>query len=112
MSLALCTNPVTDESRKTSIRSASAAVGTNAHLNSLQSSQDTGGKQQTTQQIQSGSGQTSYTRVQTPEFTSITQPHNAIYTQTQPTSPTGGYFISVNPQNVPGAALGPGMTML
>lgn len=95
-----------DETRKTSVRSASAAVGTSAHLNSLQSSQDSGGKlQQTTQQVQSGTGQTTYTRVQTPEFTSITQPHN-VYTQ--PTAPTGGYFISVNPQNVPSAALGAG----
>lgn len=111
MSLALCTNPVTDESRKTSVRSASAAVGTNAHLNSLQSSQDSGSKQQTTQQIQSGTGQSSYTRVQTPEFTSITQPHNTIYTQSQPASQSGGYFISVNPQGVPGAALGPGMKL-
>lgn len=109
MSLALCTNNVqADETRKTSVRSASAAVGTNAHINSLQSSQDSAGKQQqqqTTQQVQSGTGQTSYTRVQTPEFTSITQPHNAY---TQPTAPTGGYFISVNPQNVPSAALGTG----
>lgn len=106
MSLALCTNNVqADETRKTSVRAASAAVGTSAHLNSLQSSQDSGSKQQTTQQVQSGNGQTTYTRVQTPEFTSITQPHN-VYTQ--PTAPTGGYFISVNPQNVPSAALGAG----
>lgn len=99
-----------DESRKTSVRSASAAVGTSAHLNSLQSSQDSGSKQQTAQQVQqSANGQTSYTRVQTPEFTSISQPHNAVYTQ--PTAPTGGYFISVNPQNVPSAALGQGDTV-
>lgn len=111
MSLALCTTTnVADESRKTSVRSASAAVGTSAHLNSLQSSQDSGSKQQTAQQVQqSANGQTSYTRVQTPEFTSISQPHNAVYTQ--PTAPTGGYFISVNPQNVPSAALGQGDTV-
>ncbi|XP_031635952.1 uncharacterized protein LOC116348894 [Contarinia nasturtii] len=107
VSLALCTNNVADDTRKTSIRSASTAVGTSAHLNSLQSSQDSGGKQQSQQQVQSGNGQTSYTRVQTPEFTSITQPHN-VYTQ--PTSPTGGYFISVNPQNVPSGGIGAGPT--
>lgn len=106
MSLALCTNNVADETRKTSVRSASAAVGTSAHLNSLQSSQDNGGKQQSQQQVQSGTGQTSYTRVQTPEYTSITQPHN-VYAQ--PTATTGGYFISVNPQNVPSAAIGAGI---
>lgn len=107
MSLALCSSTnVADETRKTSVRSASAAVGTSAHLNSLQSSQDSGGKQQTVQQVQNGNGQTSYTRVQTPEFTSITQPHNAVYSQ--PTPPAGGYFIQVNPQNVPSAALGAG----
>ena len=99
---------MSDESRKTSVRSASASVGSSAHLNSLnslQSSQDNGGKQQTAQQ-QSSTGHTSYNRVQTPEYTSITQPHNALYSQ--PTAPTGGYFISVNPQSVPTAALGPG----
>lgn len=95
-----------DETRKTAIRSASSAGGKSAHLNSLTSTQDSsGGKQQSSQQVQSGTGQTSYTRVQTPEFTSITQPHN-IYTQQ--TAPNGGYFISVNPQNVPSAALGSG----
>lgn len=109
VSLALCsTTNVADETRKTSVRSAAATVGTSAHLNSLQSSQDSGGKQQTVQQVQSGNGQTTYTRVQTPEFTSITQPHNAVYSQ--PTAPTGGYFISVNPQNVPSGALGAGKT--
>lgn len=95
-----------DESRKTSVRSASAAVGTSGHLNSLQSSQDSGTKP-ATQQTQTG--QTSFNRVQTPEFTSITQPHNAVYSQ--PTAPTGGYFISVNPQNVQSAALGAGKTL-
>lgn len=109
--MALCTNNVADDTRKTSIRSASASVGTSAHLNSLQSSQDSLGKQQSTQQLQSSTGQTSYTRVQTPEFTSITQPHN-VYSQ--PTAPTGGYFISVNPQNglAQSAALGSGKLMI
>lgn len=115
MSLALCTNNVADDTRKTSIRSASASVGTSGHLNSLQSSQDSLSKQQSTQQVQSSSsGQTSYTRVQTPEFTSITQPHNVYTHNTQPTAPTGGYFISVNPQNglAPSAALGSGKLMV
>lgn len=123
VSLALCsTTAVTDESRKTNVRSASASVGSSAHLNSLnslQSSQDSGGKQQTVQQ--SSTGHNSYTRVQTPEYTSITQPHNAVYSQPTAstggytassggyTAPSGGYFISVNPQSgVPTAALGPG----
>lgn len=112
VSLALCsTTAVSDESRKTSVRSASASVGTSAHLNSLnslnslQSSQDSGGKQQSVQQ-QTSTGHTS-NAYRVPEYTSITQPHNAVYSQ-QPTAPTGGYFISVNPQGVPQAALGPG----
>lgn len=110
VSLALCsTTAVSDESRKTSVRSASASVGTSAHLNSLnslnslQSSQDSGGKQQSVQQTSTGHTSNSY---RVPEYTSITQPHNAVYSQ--PTAPTGGYFISVNPQGVPQAALGPG----
>lgn len=103
VSLALCsTTNVSDESRKTSIRSASASVGSSAHLNSLQSSQDNGGKTQTVQQ--SNTGHTSFSRVPAAEYTSITQPHSPVYSQ--PTQPSGGYFISVNPQ----AALGPGIT--
>lgn len=118
VSLALCsTTNVSDESRKTSARSASASVGSSAHLNSLnslQSSQDNGGKPQSVQQ-QSNTGLPAFTRIPTPEYTSITQPHTGAYTasqphsgaypSTQPTSPSGGgYFISVNPQ----AAIGPG----
>lgn len=106
VSLALCsTTNVSDESRKTSVRSASASVGSSAHLNSLnslQSSQDSSGKTQSV--LQTNTGQTTFSRVPAAEYTSITQPHSPVYTQ--PTSPTGGYFISVNPQ----AALGPGKT--
>lgn len=95
-----------DETHKTSVRSASTVGGSSGHLNSLQSSQNSAGKQQSSQQVHSGTGQqTSYTRVQTPEFTSITQPHN-VYTQSH--APNGGYFISGYPQNVPSAALGAG----
>lgn len=106
VSFSLCTTTTVDQTdtRKNAVRSA-ASVGTSAHINSLQSSQDSGIKTQSALQTQTSNGQTTY-RVTTPEFSSITQPHNAIYAQ--PTPPTGGYFISVNPQNVPSAALGPG----
>lgn len=107
VSFSLCTTTTVDQTdtRKNAVRSASVSVGTSAHINSLQSSQDSGIKTQSALQTQTSNGQTTY-RVTTPEFSSITQPHNAIYAQ--PTSPTGGYFISVNPQNVPSAALSPG----
>lgn len=109
-----CTTTTVDqsESRKTSIRSPSAAVGSSNHLNSLQSSQDSIGKQPMQQSQQNINGQNSY-RVTTPEFTSITQqnvPHS-LYTQMQTgqSAPsTGGYFFSVNPQNSQTAALGGG----
>lgn len=91
--------------RKPAIRSASVAVGNaGLNLNSLTSSQDSGTKQQL-QTSQTPSGQT-FTRVS--DYSSLTQPQNAIYTQ-QPSSPAGGYYFSVNPQGVqPSAALGPG----
>lgn len=100
----LCTTQATDstDSRKTAVRSASAAVGTSAHLNSLQSSQESGTKAPA-QTVTNG--QTTY-RVTTPEFSSISQPQNAYYTQ--PSSPTGGYFITVNQQGLPSGALSPG----
>lgn len=104
----LCTQQVSDQadSRKNAVRSAAAVVGTSAHLNSLQSSQETGTKTQT-QTI--SNGQTTY-RVITPEFSSISQPQNAYYTQ--PSSPSGGYFITVNPQGIPTGSLSPGKWLL
>lgn len=112
LSFALCTTASDQsESRKTAIRSASAVVGSSAHLNSLQSSQDSIAKQQQLQQSQQQSLQQTqqspspqtYTRI-SPEYSSIAQaqPHSTIYTQLQtgqPTTATGGYFISVNPQH-------------
>lgn len=103
----LCTTPAADQtdSRKTAVRSAAAAVGTTAHLNSLQSSQDSGTKSPA-QTITSG--QTTY-RVTTPDFSSISQPQNAYYTQ--PSTSTGGYFLAVNSQGLQTAALSPGGKM-
>lgn len=111
MSLALCTSTIADQSdaRKTSVRSPASTI-TSAHLNSLQTSQDSINKQQSGQsqsQLQSSSGGTSY-RIPGAEYSS--QPNsNSIYSQ--PTAPTGGYFISVNPQSIPAGALGAGITI-
>lgn len=96
-----CTTTISDQverdGRKTAVRSAASTV-TSSHLNSLQSSQDNGIKQQLVQS-QTSSGGANYR----PEFNSSPQ---SIYSQ--PTAPTGGYFISVNPQSVPTSALGAG----
>lgn len=117
MSFAVCnTNPDTAESRKAIVRSPTASVGTTSHLNTLQSSQDGGliSKQPSTiqqfqQQSQSATQQQqqqptvqnvspqTYTRISS-DYSAVTHPHSAVYTQGQPTTPSGGYFISVNQQ--------------
>lgn len=108
MSLTLCTTTTSDqaESRKTSVRSPSAAVGSSNHLNSLQSSQDK--QTQSIQQSQQNTnGQTTY-RVPTSDYTSITQPQSPLYTQFQTGQgpPAGGYFIQVSPNALSGAQPG------
>lgn len=99
VALGFCTTSSSDQvdARKTAVRSAASTV-TSSHLNSLQSSQDNGIKQQYVQS-QTTSGGASYR----PEFNSSPQ---SIYSQ--PTAPTGGYFISVNSQSVPTSALSAG----
>lgn len=101
MALAFCSATKNDQvdARKTAFRSAASTV-TSSHLNSLQTSQDNGIKQQS---VQSQTGEADYR----PQLNLSPQ---SIYSQT--TAPTGGYFITVNPHSAPTSALSAGKIYL